>query len=154
MDTVTGPEQHATVRQLREHQAVVNSAVRTAATATGVPLRLLHTDTAEPASLRYVDGRLMQCKDLPDEVFVNAVRCTPGVSVSDWRMAWDVQDTLEALVGPVPRNLFFAKARRLVARGLIGGCPCGCRGDFHLPEECITPDRCCRLTAPELTVVS
>ncbi|MCX4886064.1 hypothetical protein [Streptomyces sp. NBC_00847] len=109
-------------------------------------------DTDDPVSLRYVDGRLMQCKDIPDAAFVDAVRARAAGS-AHWAMAWDVLEELEETVGPVPRNLFFAKARRLVARGLIGGCPCGCRGDFHVPEACIDPSRCCN-PAPVLTVVS
>ncbi|WP_069752904.1 hypothetical protein [Streptomyces sp. EN16] len=85
----------------------------------------------------------MQCKDIPDEVFVDAVRRTPSNS-SAWRTRWDVHAELENVVGPVPDNLFMAKARRLVDRGLIGGCPCGCRGDFHPADECLSPGYCCQ----------
>lgn len=81
--------------------------------------------------------RRIQCKDIPDDVFLDAVRRTPGVSSrSSWRMRNEVQDTLQVTMGPIPENLVLAKARRLMARGLLGGCPCGCRGDYHLPEDC------------------
>ena len=89
---------------------------------------------SEPANIRLVDGRRMQCKDIPDAVFLDAVRYTgePG----SWRMRWHVRARLESVLGPVPENLFMAKARRLCDRGVLHGCPCGCRGDFHPPQEC------------------
>lgn len=31
-----------------------------------------------------------------------------------------------------PRKVLLAKARRLIKRGLLTGCACGCRGDFEL----------------------
>lgn len=83
----------------------------------------------------------MQCKDIPDEVFLSAVRRAgkPG----SWRMRWHVQTELEAVVGPVPENLLMAKARKLIARRVMGGCDCGCRGDWHPADECNDPDYCC-----------
>lgn len=96
----------------------------------------------EPVSIRYVNGRRMQCKDIPDQVFIGAIRRTPGTTVMSWRMLWHVQDELAQTIGPVPYNLFLAKARKLRTAGKIGGCPCGCRGDFHLPDECGDPGCC------------
>jgi hypothetical protein len=89
----------------------------------------------QPATIRMVGGRRMQCKDIPDGVFLNAVRRAgePG----RWRMRWNVREVLEAEIGPVPENLFMAKARKLIARGLMDGCACGCRGDFELPEQLV-----------------
>ncbi|MGW1554266.1 hypothetical protein [Streptomyces sp. NPDC002346] len=86
----------------------------------------------------------MQCKHIPDAVFVTAVRNAPALSPARWRTRWDVYTELENAIGPIPDNLFMAKARRLIARGLIGGCPCGCRGDWHPADECTYPERCCR----------
>ncbi|MGP3750830.1 hypothetical protein [Streptomyces sp. IBSNAI001] len=86
----------------------------------------------------------MKCKDIPDDVFVTAVRNASAFGPVRWRTRWEVAEQLEAAIGPIPENLFMAKARRLIARGLIGGCPCGCRGDFHPADECYDPERCCR----------
>lgn len=94
------------------------------------------TALSETPNIRLIDGRRMQCKDIPDEVFLDAVRRTPGTASGNWRMRWNVQSALESVIGPVPENLFLAKARRLFAKGLLGGCDCGCRGDYHLPQEC------------------
>lgn len=94
----------------------------------------------------------MQCKDIPDDAFLNAVRRTPGVDGTTephaWRMRWEVQAELEKELGPIPENLFLAKAKRLGRRGLLGGCTdCGCRGDYHIATECPWPS-CCQPRNP------
>ncbi|MFD6361848.1 hypothetical protein ACFWFX_18650 [Streptomyces roseolus] len=88
----------------------------------------------------------MQCKDIPDETFREAIRRAPA-TFAGWRMSWEVREELASLldVEEVPWPLFLAKARKLVAAGKIGGCPCGCRGDFHVPEECV--GTCCEEAA-------
>jgi hypothetical protein len=84
----------------------------------------------------------MQCKDIPDAVFLAAVRAAPAVVIG-WRMRWDVHNELEAALGfEVPEKLLMAKARKLESRGLLGGCTCGCRGDWHPSSECDEP-MCC-----------
>ncbi|MEU6632883.1 hypothetical protein ABZ905_32055 [Streptomyces parvus] len=98
-------------------------------------------DTIERPTIRLINGRRMQCKDIPDAALCEAVRLTPAPppatgNPAPWRMAWDVHATLEKTTGPVPDRLFLAKVRRLFAKGLLGGCDCGCRGDYHLTEEC------------------
>ncbi|MEV6791261.1 hypothetical protein AB0M87_04500 [Streptomyces sp. NPDC051320] len=95
-------------------------------------------------SIRLVDGRPMQCKHIPDDVFLEAVRRTPGTGGSNnWRMRWEVQAALEAQLGHIPERLFLAKARQLHDARKLGGCMCGCRGDYHLTEEC-HDGYCCR----------
>lgn len=90
-----------------------------------------------PVTIRMVGDRRMQCKDIPDETFLDAVRATPSGYSGDWRNRHKVQATLEQAIGPVPENLFLAKARRLGERGLLGGCTrCSCLGDYHLSEDC------------------
>lgn len=92
-------------------------------------------------TIRMIGDRQMQCKDIPDIEFLNAVRRTqaPG----HWRMRWNVQAELEKVTGPIPSNLLLAKARKLIGARKLGGCPCGCRGDYHPPEECYDPKHCC-----------
>jgi hypothetical protein len=96
----------------------------------------------EQPNIRLIDGRRMQCKDIPDEAFLDAVRRAPGTSAMNWRMRWDVHAELEEAIGSVPVNLLLAKARKLIGAGKMGGCPCGCRGDWHLPEGC-DASNCC-----------
>ncbi|MCX4799742.1 MULTISPECIES: hypothetical protein [unclassified Streptomyces] len=70
---------------------------------------------------------------------------TPEVNAGHWQVSWGVQGELEATIGPVPYTLFLAKARRLCdQKNLLGGCPCGCRGDYHLPDECLDRELCSR----------
>lgn len=94
------------------------------------------TIVVDPPTIRMIGTRRMQCKDIPDADFLAAVANTPGSSAMQWRLRDQVQARLEAALGPIPENLFLAKARRLIQRGLLGGCPCSCRGDYHLPHEC------------------
>lgn len=97
--------------------------------------------TAERPTIRLLDGRRMQCKDIPDELVCDVVRRTPAPwppspGTVPWRMRWDVQTALEAVTGPLPEKLFLAKISKLFAKKLLNGCDCGCRGDYHLCEEC------------------
>ncbi|AKZ59224.1 hypothetical protein SAM23877_6179 [Streptomyces ambofaciens ATCC 23877] len=86
----------------------------------------------------------MQCKDIPDATFLDAVRTAPASSAIGWRNRWDVHEALEAVMGhEIPSNLLMAKARRLESRGLLGGCTCGCRGDWHPSDECGDRTYCC-----------
>jgi hypothetical protein len=94
-------------------------------------------------SIRLVDGRRMQCKDIPDETFLDAVSRTPGTSSANWRNRWEVHVTLELALGMIPENLLLAKARKLIAAGKMGGCTCGCRGDWHPADECVGGETCC-----------
>lgn len=89
--------------------------------------------------IRLIDGRRMQCKDIPDDLFLEAVRLTRRPW--GWAMRWDVQVALEVVLGPIPVRIVLAKARRLIQAKRMGGCPCGCRGDFELPETYTAPDR-------------
>lgn len=101
-------------------------------------------------------------KDISDEAFLDAIRtvhrvrweskgvtdATPlGTDNSHWIGAsiWDVgavlgghpayvgqaEATRDELTG-VPEKVVRAKAKRLIQRGLIDGCVCGCRGDFQI----------------------
>lgn len=103
----------------------------------------MNGETDSP-TIRMVGGRRMQCKDIPDEVFLDAVRQARASANCGWRTRWEVHAELELAVGMVPENLLMAKARKLIARRLMGGCACGCRGDWHPADECVDGVYCCR----------
>lgn len=76
----------------------------------------------------------MQAKDIPDATFLEAVRKLQSVwrwnpflgrAITGPASVWDLANTLQA-----SDKVVRAKARRLIRRGLLDGCPCGCRGDF------------------------
>jgi hypothetical protein len=103
-----------------------------------------------------VGDRRMKCSDIPDEVFLAAVRRTPAMDgtlrAGSWRTRWKVQLELERVLGPIPEKLFLAKAKCLGKRGLLGGCTnCSCRGDYHIAAECRSYG-CCSMDEP-VTVV-
>jgi hypothetical protein len=79
----------------------------------------------------------VKCADIADDVFLAAVAATAPVgSAVAWRTRWAVHETLQADLGTeVPEKLFMAKARKLMLKKKLNGCPCGCRGDYHLPGE-------------------
>lgn len=101
-------------------------------------------------------------KDISDEAFLDAIRTvhrvrweSKGVTAETplgtdnlyWIGAsrWDIACVLEghpewcggleATDGEsvtIPEKIVLAKAKRLIRRGLISGCGCGCRGDFQI----------------------
>jgi hypothetical protein len=77
----------------------------------------------------------VKCADIADDIFLAAVTATEPIA-GTWRMRWAVQETLEARLGTeIPENLFLAKARKLMLKKKLHGCPCGCRGDYHVPGQ-------------------
>jgi hypothetical protein len=98
----------------------------------------------------------VKAADIPDEAFIKAIReairrrnLIPPIPDHGWMTAtrWDVAAVLaghpEAVgtaeasqdFGNMPWKVVLAKAKRLMRRRLIDGCPCGCRGDFEvLPQ--------------------
>ncbi|MGQ4393817.1 hypothetical protein ACN6K5_003603 [Streptomyces violaceoruber] len=73
----------------------------------------------------------MQCKDIPNGLFLEAVREAQGPATVVTR--WRVHAALEELLGPVPEKIVLAKAKKLIRSGKLDGCACGCRGDFQIP---------------------
>jgi hypothetical protein len=68
-----------------------------------------------------------KASDIPDQTVLD-------VLTHKWQCEWDVA---EHFPGVHPKILH-AKLSKLAKRGLIHGCDCGCRGDWHLPRH---PDR-------------
>lgn len=88
----------------------------------------------------------VKCAEISDETFLAAVdeaaRLRGFYSATRWDVACVLANRPD-LVGVVegeerstqdfpqmPPKLVLAKARKLIRRGLVTGCACGCRGDF------------------------
>ncbi|USN14653.1 hypothetical protein PAPPERLAPAPP_02830 [Brevundimonas phage vB_BpoS-Papperlapapp] len=83
-----------------------------------------------------------QLKDIPDLPIVQFVTALDGV----WG-TWCWTDTVHAdpqfwfhSVAPlfpedIPEKLLRGKMANLIRRGLIDGCPCGCRGDYEATDK-------------------
>jgi hypothetical protein len=59
-------------------------------------------------------------REYPDSGFDFGPEC--------WVFTWDVEKHLPR----IPYKVLMAKLSKLVNRGLLEGCACGCRGDFYL----------------------
>lgn len=72
---------------------------------------------------------MVQAKDISTERFTEAIRSTSrwGRGLAPWANRWDVARYLG-----MPEKVVLAKARKLIKAGVIGGCGCGCRGDFEV----------------------
>lgn len=98
--------------------------------------------------------RQLQCKDIDNEAFLEAVGQVKEIRGGPWASRWDVTAVLsghpEFVLTPpygitiqvdweqlIPQKLILAKARKLIRRGVLSGCYCGCRGDFMLTDKTI-----------------
>jgi hypothetical protein len=87
----------------------------------------------------------MQAKDLDDKAMLRVVL---GISMGwlkrhfkldggydcrpdSWVFTWDIRDQYS----DVPEKVLVAKLNKLVKRGLLDGCTCGCRGDFWVTPK-------------------
>ena len=69
-------------------------------------------------------------KDIPDSRFLSVVEEAATARGLSFAMRWDVV----ALFVGVPEKIVMAKASKMIRRGKLDGCTCGCRGDFSLPD--------------------
>jgi hypothetical protein len=90
----------------------------------------------------------MQCKDISDGPILQflgmlerkeVVSCWEHFGkLETYRMQWATahpgfaNSVLNAMPAGTPTALARAKMQRLIDRGLVSGCTCGCRGDFEL----------------------
>ena len=70
-----------------------------------------------------------QCKDIPDEPILQFLLKAKG-NFCSW---YSVRNALPENF--TPKKLILAKMAQLIKRGLIDGCPCGCRGDFEITPK-------------------
>ena len=89
----------------------------------------------------------IQCKHIPDVQMIALVRkCQrmPRTIVNYWGIDkdpisfYDLSttnfDLLTEIWYNVPPKVMQAKLKKLIKRGLLDGCACGCRGDFEVTE--------------------
>ena len=69
----------------------------------------------------------MKTSDILDETFLSEVYRVNmhGTTFNRPATVWDLEEALG-----LPNKLVRSKARSLIRRGRLEGCPCGCRGDF------------------------
>ncbi len=79
-----------------------------------------------------------QCKDIPDRPILELLAKNPG-TWHNWfeEDLWNgnVYTVRRAMPRNTPEKLILAKMAGLIRRGLVNGCPCGCRGDFEITPK-------------------
>lgn len=73
---------------------------------------------------------IKQAKDISDaDMLASVARHERGEG--GWAMTWDIEPDFPGF----PPKVVLAKLRKLLKRGLIDGCGCGCRGDWEIVEQ-------------------
>jgi hypothetical protein len=75
---------------------------------------------------------MVQAKDIPDEAILDHIPTWPQ-TISGWDVARAIRYLGDSPIRPCPQKAVNAKLRSMAKRGLVEGCPCGCRGDWHIP---------------------
>lgn len=85
----------------------------------------------------------MKCKDIPDRPILEFLAVQD--SWASWINPTEFGDAIDdptwmpyvgrAMPPGVPAKLRIAKMAKLIRRGLVDGCDCGCRGDYELSEQ-------------------
>lgn len=83
---------------------------------------------------------MMQAKDISDQIVLEYLAKLQGQWTSLWSGHFkneddSVNDVYYAMPEGTPPKVALAKMRSLFKRGLVGGCPCGCRGDFEITDK-------------------
>ena len=74
-------------------------------------------------------AKLIQAKHLPEGPILSFV-----AAADPWTNRWEIAREVSEING-APEAVVLAKMRKLVKRGLVDGCGCGCRGDFTITER-------------------
>jgi hypothetical protein len=90
--------------------------------------------------------RIAQAKDIPDQAMIDLIKGLQSIPKVyrdyprglTWyadKARWVTFNELCNVWSDIPPKVIQAKARRLILKGVIEGCWCGCRGDFHILEN-------------------
>ena len=77
---------------------------------------------------------MMKCKDIPDEPILRFLAQHQGKWATHGK-GYSMPTVQDAMPPGTPCKLQLAKMRQLHKRGLAGGCPCGCRGDWEITDK-------------------
>jgi hypothetical protein len=78
-------------------------------------------------------ARRMQCKDIPDVELVSFI-ANKQAEIGMWVCYWNFEPPYSEL----PTNLLRAKFGKLIDKGYLTGCNCGCRGDYEVTPKGLT----------------
>lgn len=75
-----------------------------------------------------------QCKDIDTDAILRFLAQHQG-KWSTHGEGYSMPTVRDAMPPGMPRKLQLAKMAQLWNSGLVGGCPCGCRGDWEITDE-------------------
>jgi hypothetical protein len=76
----------------------------------------------------------MKCSDISDRAVLEFLAQHQG----EWSThghGYSMPTVQDAMPPGTPLKLQLAKMRQLHRRGFVGGCPCGCRGDWEITDK-------------------
>lgn len=76
--------------------------------------------------------RRIKAADIPDETLLRVVDHIQR-EAGMWALVFDIHAVIEDC--GIPWKVVNAKLAKLIKRGLLDGCTCGCRGDFELTDR-------------------
>lgn len=78
----------------------------------------------------------MKASDLSDEGILSVLRQRSGVWHTHFPPTGGVMPRVyDPSLPDAPQKVLLAKLRSMCRRGLIRGCGCGCRGDWHVDDH-------------------
>lgn len=83
----------------------------------------------------------MQCKDISTEAILRFLALHQGQWATHGKQyyrtdgSWGMPSVIWAMPPGTPYRLQLAKMRQLFRAGLVGGCDCGCRGDWEITDK-------------------
>ena len=92
----------------------------------------------------------LRSRDIRTDTLLTLMAMTSiHVGGSGWVQSWD----LESFFPEFPPKVVRAKMGRLIRRGAVTGCSCGCRGDFLLTRRSIAHLERVGILGPVVAVV-
>lgn len=77
----------------------------------------------------------MKCSDIPDQTILSFLADHQGTWATLGGDGSIMPNVALAFPPDTPPKVKLAKMRKLIERGLSGGCPCGCRGDYEITDK-------------------
>jgi hypothetical protein len=77
---------------------------------------------------------IKQCKDIDTKAVLAFLADHQGQWCT-WGRGYSMPTVRDAMPPGTPEGLQIAKMRKLMRKGLVTGCDCGCRGDFEITDK-------------------
>lgn len=89
---------------------------------------------APPIPPGYMASVPVKCSHVSDRAVLEFLAQHQGRWIT-WGVGYSIPTVRDAMPKGTPVKLQLAKMRRLMGRGMVGGCDCGCRGDYEVTDR-------------------